>query len=372
MSFYSITTPDMKRSGTMNIRMDYSVDSPYNFIGKENVALFQSDVPFSLLFTEYDPGVEQPFRMNILSPDFSMYTSLSQEEFEYAVKSRPLHQHNTYELVCILSGEMYQRIENTRHRYPEGSCCLINRAVRHTEEYETGFHSVTLSLSRDFLITILTEGEVSYFRAEKAHTRTDLMTFLQSEFAREGSAEKKYIDFNVLPEISVKDDLFSLFSQISYMTKAPGPGTSLIIRALIYRIFNLLNNKEYFETTPMQIGTPSESRIFAMITELMEETDGRISRSELSERLMYSGNYLNRIVQKYSGMSIFDYGCSFALNKAVWLLTNTDFSISEIIDRLGFSDRTHFYRLFQKEYGMTPRQYRVHYMEDRQEDNESS
>lgn len=363
MSFYSITTPEMKRSGTMNIQMNYSVTSPYSFLGKDNVALFQSDVPFSLLFTEYDPDAEQPFRINILSPDFSMYTSLSQEEFEYAVKNRPLHQHNTYELICVLSGEMYQRIENTRHRYPEGSCCLINRAVRHTEEYETGFHSVTLSLSRDFLITILCEGEVSYFRAEKSHTRTDLMTFLQSEFAKEGSAEKKYIDFNSLPGVSVKEEMSALFSQISYRIKTPGPGTSLIIRALTYHIFNLLNNNDLFETEPMKIGTTSESRLFAVITELMEETDGRISRSELAERLAYSGNYLNRIVQKYSGMNIFDYGCSFTMNKAVSLLTGTDQSISEIVERLGFSDRTHFYRLFKKEFGMTPRQYRIRYMD---------
>lgn len=360
MSYYSISTPDMKRTGTANVSSYESVDSPYNYLDKEAVRLFQSHVPFSLLFTRYAMEDENPFRVIMLSPDFSMNTTLSRKEFEMVVRGRPLHQHDTYELMYILSGELFQRIENTRHKYVEKSCCLINRSVRHAEEYDTNFHSVNLSLSIDFLMTLMEEGEHSYFRAEKNHIPTDLTHFLQKEFQKNGSSEKKYIDFN--PRVSassIAKNIHYLFDEITTLILNPGPGTSLMIRALIYRIFYYLNSTVYYDTTPIQLGTSTESRLFSQITELMEQTDGRIGRTRLSEELNYSGNYLNRIVQKYSGMNIFEYGNSFTMQKASYLLTDSEKTISDIILELGFTDRTHFYKLFQKEFGMTPRTYRL-------------
>lgn len=360
MAYYSISTLNMKRSGTINVSAYESIDSPYSFLGKDTVSLFQSHVPFSLLFTRYACEDENPFRIVMLSPDFSMSTTLSHKEFELVVRDRPLHQHDTYELMYILSGELFQRIENTRHKYIENSCCLINRSIRHAEEYNASFHSVNLSLSRDFLLTLLEESEQSYFLAERKYIPTELSNFFQSEYQKNSASEKKYIDFNPRSEVSIiEKKIYCLFDQMTALILNPGPGTSLMLRAIIYRIFYYLNNKTYYEATPIQLGTPTESRLFSKITELMEQTDGRIGRTGLSEALNYSGNYLNRIVRKYSGMSIFEFGNSFSMQKASQLLTNSEKSISDIILELGFTDRTHFYKLFEKEFGMTPRAYRL-------------
>lgn len=83
-----------------------------------------------------------------------------------------------------------------------------------------------------------------------------------------------------------------------------------------------------------------------------------MSRHELEVSLNYSSDYLNRIVNKYAGMCLFDYGMTFCLKKAEYLLTNTTDSISEIAQKLQFSNRTHFYSLFKKRYGLTPKEYR--------------
>lgn len=358
MAYYSIVTPTMKRTGITVVSENADVKSPYNFLGTGPQNYFQSNVPFSLLFTRYIMDAENPFRIIMLSPDFSMNTTLSRDEFEKAVRNRPLHQHNTYELMFILSGELYQRIENTRHRYIEKSCCLINRSVRHAEEYDTSFHSVNLSLSREFLLTLLEEGECNYFQIEKKHQDTDLAAFLQNELRLDGSENKHYIDFIPTSSKTIEQNIYYLFDQMTNLILNPAPGTSLMIRAIIYRILSHLNSQSFYDTNPIQLGTPTESRLFAEISQLMEATDGRISRLQLSSRLNYSGNYLNRIVQKYSGMNIFEYGNSFTMQRATDLLKNTDKTVSDIILELGFSDRTHFYRLFQKQFGCTPKAYR--------------
>jgi len=119
-----------------------------------------------------------------------------------------------------------------------------------------------------------------------------------------------------------------------------------------------LDNPNYYLTESIHFGTKAEAKLFSEITHLMEETNGRISRSELARSLNYSGNYINHIVQKYTGLSTFEYAISFTMQKAAWMLTHSTDTVSSIIIELGFSDRTHFYNLFQKEYGMTPKAYR--------------
>ena len=348
----------MKRSGKADITNFDSLGIPYNYLGQNGFQSFQSRAPISLILLRYAKEDEYPYQSTLLSPDFSLETRISREEFSGIDNLLVPHQHNTYELIYIRSGVLYQRIENTRHKYIENSCCLMNRSVRHTWRYDTDFDLVNLSISRNFLLSLLNEGEDNYFRNEKSHTTTDLRRFLESEFEEDESARKKCIDFNPRSANMTEANLSIMFDQLISLTRNPGYGTSFLLRALTYSIFTSLNNKEYFDTTPLQLGTPTENRLFAEITQLMEQTDGRISRAKLSEELNYSGNYLNKIVQKFSGMNIFEYGNSFTMQKAAQLLADSELTISDLSVELGFSDRTHFYKLFKKEYGMTPKEYR--------------
>ena len=360
MGFYSIISNQINKSGNINFSYDTKIHSPYSFLNLTSGIFYQSNTPFSLLFTRYSAEEENPFRFTVLSPDFYYHSILSRTEFEQFVLNRPLHQHNTYELMYILKGELFQRIENSRHKYIENSCCLINRNVRHVEEYTSDFHTLNLSLSKDFLSSLIANGDENYFTIEKKLPKTDLTSFLQSEFHSDSSTTKKYIDFIPHPQVlDIKQYIYTLLDQITNMMFNPFRGVSIIIKAYIYRIFCYLNDFNYYHTKPISLGSSIESQLFAQINRLMEKTDGRISRSELAEQLNYSGNYINYIVQKYSGLNTFEYGTTFTMRKASFLLLNTDKSISEIIELLNFSDRTHFYRLFQKEFGMTPRNYRV-------------
>ena len=57
-------------------------------------------------------------------------------------------------------------------------------------------------------------------------------------------------------------------------------------------------------------------------------------------------------------MTLLEYGQSIYLEEARKLLADTEKSISSIIEELVFSNRSHFYRLFEKYYGETPMNYR--------------
>lgn len=103
----------------------------------------------------------------------------------------------------------------------------------------------------------------------------------------------------------------------------PAPDSTLYIKAIIYRIMHYLDNPNYYLTESIHFGTKAEAKLFSEITHLMEETNGRISRSELARSLNYSGNYINHIVQKYTGLSTFEYAISFTMQKVAWMLTHS-------------------------------------------------
>lgn len=113
-----------------------------------------------------------------------------------------------------------------------------------------------------------------------------------------------------------------------------------------------------YHCRPIALDLDTDYLLFSRIENLLKECDGHIARRELADNLHYTGDYLNRIVKKYTNMSLHDYSMSFCMKKAADLLQTTAKSISAIALELHFSNRTYFYRLFQETYGMTPKEFR--------------
>lgn len=363
MSYYYVAIGDTVYSTHNPKPQVESIPSPYNFLTEDSHSLHSISVPFSLMLTTVTPDSPTPFRLTILSPGHYIYTELSQQEYEHLVLNRPPHRHNTYEIVYTREGEFFQQIETKRYKYTARSCCLLNRNIRHKEEYTSAFSLINLSISADFLKGILTSEQKNPLSHDSLlwQNNAELKQFFSSEFHDESQSRKSFIHFIPTSQTMAEADIVhDLLDQMAHIMVSPAPGDLFLLQSLICKILFHLTNRQRYSTAPINLGTEAEDRIFAQITQLMESTHGRISRRELSERLNYSGDYLNKIVNKYTGMSIFQYGNSHTMQYVAWLLTHSDMTVSQIIAELGFTDRTHFYQLFRKEYGETPREFRLH------------
>ena len=71
--------------------------------------------------------------------------------------------------------------------------------------------------------------------------------------------------------------------------------------------------------------------------------------------------HLHRIFPEETGMTIGAYLTHLRIEKAKTLLMHTDISNSSIAGRTGFSSQQYFCRLFKKETGMSPQEYRKSY-----------
>ena len=324
---------------------------------------YHMEAPFKLEFYTFHPDdPEHYFAMTSLAPNEFLYSALTRDDIKGQLEKAKLHQHGYYEFLFVLSGEVYQIIENKRHLYTTGSCCLLNKNVFHTEEHSTDFRIVFLDISDAFMQSLFEDFSLCYFDIEKQHNMTGFESFLSHIFSRNDTAEKGYIDF--IPKQNEQwliSHIHSIFEELTKELLNPKLGSSSMVKGQILRLLSLLNQPDNFENTPVQIGSDKENALFNALEDIMITTNGKISRADLQSELHYSGDYINKICKKYTGMSLYNYGMSFCMQKAASLLLETRLTVEEIALSLGFNNRTNFYKQFQAVYGVSPAAYRKNY-----------
>lgn len=81
--------------------------------------------------------------------------------------------------------------------------------------------------------------------------------------------------------------------------------------------------------------------------------------SDICTRLDISAAELNAATQEMAQLSLGDYINHLRLEHALFLLESSEYiKIAVVAEESGFGSARHFYRLFQKEYNMSPADYR--------------
>ena len=314
-------------------------------------------IPYMIIKLANHPDVEQSSNVwTMLTPDFKYDASLSRDLMP---TKNIMHQHNYFEFMYVVKGNVYQIIEEKRFLYTPGSCCLLNRNTRHTEEHTTDYQVIFFCVSVNFIERLLNFGKSFLFQTEKGESTNLVTKFLENNIDPNRENKKDYIDFiPASSEIDQKEKILNIFEQMAITLLSPEYGSTFKLLNLFCQFASILSNPEYYHSAYINTKTKIDSLIFARISHLLEDSKGRLPRLELEALLNYDGSYLGRIVKKNTGMTLFDYSMTFCLSAAEDLLRNTKKSISEIASDLNFTNRTHFYKLFQAKNGMTPKEYR--------------
>lgn len=106
--------------------------------------------------------------------------------------------------------------------------------------------------------------------------------------------------------------------------------------------------------------TASNSGKVAEVLDFIRENyaDPNMGATLLSEHLDISTSYLSRIVKQATGVGIVDCIHEVRIKAAKQLLTETELSVDEIAEKVGFSNRWTLTRSFKRYEGTTPSAYR--------------
>ena len=266
-----------------------------------------------------------------------------------------LHRHASYEIVYVLDGELVQHLENGVFRYQAGDACFLNRNIAHREGYESDCTLVFLNLRQEFFESLFAPVPI---RARGGQYRPGaIRSFIEENSGAGEDFRREYLDFAGtagLKQAGSPPAASRLLDEIAMELTLGRTGYAFRIQALLLCLFSELEDPASYHLSRIRIDSSSEEFILARLMGYMEEHKGRVGRRELSELLHYDGDYLNRIVKKHLGVSISRLGRRICMREAERLLTETGMSVSQVIGKLGFVNRTYFYRAFLEEGGVGP------------------
>ena len=78
----------------------------------------------------------------------------------------------------------------------------------------------------------------------------------------------------------------------------------------------------------------------------------------IASKAGYNPAYFSRIFKEFSGKNFTEYLKNARIEKACYLLKNTDKKVSDIALLVGYSDKTKFFMAFKQLIGMSPLEYR--------------
>lgn len=95
-----------------------------------------------------------------------------------------------------------------------------------------------------------------------------------------------------------------------------------------------------------------------MLKYINENYKKHITMGSLSQKFSYSVSTLSHIFKKRSGMSINEYIKKMRIEESKWLLKQTNYSVTEISNILGFCNSAYFSSIFKNKCGISPQVYR--------------
>jgi AraC-like DNA-binding protein len=120
--------------------------------------------------------------------------------------------------------------------------------------------------------------------------------------------------------------------------------------------------RQFIDRKPLSGSTVS--RFNKLVTtyfekELMKEK-GLPTVNYLAAELNLSPRYLSDLLKQETGKTAIELIHLFLVSEAKKLLTGSDYTVSEIAYQLGFENPPYFSRLFRKETGMSPSEFKAH------------
>lgn len=83
-----------------------------------------------------------------------------------------------------------------------------------------------------------------------------------------------------------------------------------------------------------------------------------ITLEDISKEIKLSSHYIERIFKLETENTIFEYLMKTRLEESKKFLKDVRYNVSEIADKVGYSDISYFCKLFKKHTGFTPSEYR--------------
>lgn len=151
-------------------------------------------------------------------------------------------------------------------------------------------------------------------------------------------------------------------------------GNDMMIKSHAYALFaHLLKHYSYKENEEdTKKNTDNLKRMELVFAYIDAHYSEDISTETLANLMYVSVSYFCRFFKKVTGTTSAAYISELRIKKSFLLLENTDLSMAEISEKVGFDDPNYFSRVFRNVTGITPSEYRKGLIKHRDEFQEEN
>jgi AraC-like DNA-binding protein len=127
------------------------------------------------------------------------------------------------------------------------------------------------------------------------------------------------------------------------------------VQELLYHLFSTLSKRE--STVQKPLNNADVEKLMVVRNAILSDLSIPPLTSSLAAMVAMSETKLKQLFRQTFGDSIYNYYQKIRMEEAAFLLKQGNQSVSEIGYELGFSNLSHFSRLFEKHYGITPKKF---------------
>ncbi len=167
----------------------------------------------------------------------------------------------------------------------------------------------------------------------------------------------------ILPSMYLgdKNSVFAaLCEQMIAVRRERTDGYPFLIKGLLLSFFGEILKQQKYIVMSDKITAKETTfgRLRLAISYIEANYASNIRLEELAQEANLSPNHFCKCFKALSGMTPFAYIIQHRLTKAAHALRTTDMTVTETALSCGFNDVSHFIRLFRRQFGKTPNQYR--------------
>lgn len=253
----------------------------------------------------------------------------------------PEHTHDYVEVIYMCAGETTHIVNGTRIRLMQGELLFLNQNATH-EVCKAGEADVAVNfiVLPDFFTSILPViGE----------EETPLRRFLVDCLCA-GNSGAEFLHFRVADIHPIQNLLENLLYTLLQDTANKRKISQLTMTLLFLQ---LVAHTETLETND------KDQEVIFRVLAYVESHYASGSLTELSAQLHYDLYWLSREIKRKTGKTYTQLVQEKRLAQAAFLLKNTNRSVDDIAEAVGYENMGYFHRIFRERFACSPRHYRL-------------
>lgn len=255
----------------------------------------------------------------------------------------PMHTHNFVEVVYMCQGSTRHIVNGNEILLKEGELLFISQSAR---------QEIFPAAETDVAVNFIILPEFFDYGLSMTETENNQLRSFAIDCLTGGKEDTGYLHFRVADVLPIQN----LVENLVWTLVRKEPNKRSIQQATMGLLFLQLMNQIDKMETAREDG--SQKLIMEVLSYIEEHyRDGALEA--LAGQLHYDMRWLSREIKRRTGHTYTELVQKKRLNQAAYLLATTAMKVIDIGLAVGYENMSYFHRIFQEQFKMTPRKYRL-------------